>query len=210
AVVRLLLEKGAAVDAQDQWKRTALLYAAGNGHEAVVRLLKNNSLVDGSENARDPVQHQRLISLYFTSLRRRKSRFVDWIRLQLSTISDRQSSTFRLPLGAAKWTVASRLRERILWAAQTSVFDQPLGLLVIITRMGKPNYHTLARATELVDLICGTINRSRWENDWPGKCLMTGRSMWRAGFTRRLPQEQRVTSTVIYGSCLPLTPQGRT
>ncbi|KAF4232366.1 hypothetical protein CNMCM6805_010012 [Aspergillus fumigatiaffinis] len=57
------------------------------------------------------VQHQRLISLHFRSLRRWKSRFVDWIRLQLSTIGDRQSSTLRLTLGAAKWAAASRLRE---------------------------------------------------------------------------------------------------
>jgi ankyrin repeat protein len=38
-VVQLLLEKGAAVDAEDTYLRTALYYAASDRHEAVVRLL---------------------------------------------------------------------------------------------------------------------------------------------------------------------------
>jgi ankyrin repeat protein len=40
ALVKLLLEKGAAVDPKDNCGRTPLWWAAGSGHEAVVKLLK--------------------------------------------------------------------------------------------------------------------------------------------------------------------------
>ena len=39
AVVKLLLEKGAELEAKDEYGRTPLSWAAGNGHEAVVKLL---------------------------------------------------------------------------------------------------------------------------------------------------------------------------
>jgi ankyrin repeat protein len=39
AVVRLLIEKGAAVDSTEKDGQTPLLCASENGHEAVVRLL---------------------------------------------------------------------------------------------------------------------------------------------------------------------------
>jgi ankyrin repeat protein len=39
--VRLLLERGADVEAKDKEGGTALNWAAGLGHEAVVRLLKS-------------------------------------------------------------------------------------------------------------------------------------------------------------------------
>lgn len=38
-IVKLLLEKGAEVEAKNSWAQTPLLYAAQKGHEAVVRLL---------------------------------------------------------------------------------------------------------------------------------------------------------------------------
>ncbi|KAH8649012.1 ankyrin repeat-containing domain protein, partial [Ilyonectria robusta] len=41
AVVRLLLEKGAAIEARDRYGWTPLSLAAGGGHMAVVRLLKS-------------------------------------------------------------------------------------------------------------------------------------------------------------------------
>ena len=41
ALVRLLLERGADVEAKDRGGETALIYAAESGHEAVVRLLKS-------------------------------------------------------------------------------------------------------------------------------------------------------------------------
>jgi ankyrin repeat protein len=40
-VVQLLLEKGADVEAKNQYRRTALHVPAGRGHEAVVRLLES-------------------------------------------------------------------------------------------------------------------------------------------------------------------------
>jgi hypothetical protein len=39
AVVKLLLEKGAEIEAKDEYGRTPLSWAAGQGHEAVVKLL---------------------------------------------------------------------------------------------------------------------------------------------------------------------------
>ena len=39
AVVKLLLEKGAQLESKDNYGQTSLSYAAGNGHEAVVKLL---------------------------------------------------------------------------------------------------------------------------------------------------------------------------
>jgi hypothetical protein len=41
AVVRLLLDRGADVDAKEKDRRTALMVAVGSGHEAVVQLLKS-------------------------------------------------------------------------------------------------------------------------------------------------------------------------
>ena len=48
-MVRLLLEKGADVEAKNQRGRTALIEATSNGHEAVVQLL----LEKGSNQEKD-------------------------------------------------------------------------------------------------------------------------------------------------------------
>jgi ankyrin repeat protein len=44
--VKLLLEKGAELEAKDQYGRTPLLWAADKGHETVVKLL----LEKGAQN----------------------------------------------------------------------------------------------------------------------------------------------------------------
>jgi hypothetical protein len=53
AVVRLLLEKGAVVDAEDGKRRTALHKAARNGHESVVQLLLGKgAAINGRDQGR--------------------------------------------------------------------------------------------------------------------------------------------------------------
>ena len=43
--MKLLLEKGADLEARDSLGRTPLWWAAGNGHEAVVKLLLEKALI---------------------------------------------------------------------------------------------------------------------------------------------------------------------
>ena len=39
--MKLLLDRGAELESQDSYGRTALSWAAGNGHETVVKLLSS-------------------------------------------------------------------------------------------------------------------------------------------------------------------------
>ncbi|OAQ58085.2 ankyrin repeat domain-containing protein [Pochonia chlamydosporia 170] len=51
AVVKLLLEAGADIEAEDKWGRTSLSWAAENGHDAVVRqLLEKDANVEAKDN----------------------------------------------------------------------------------------------------------------------------------------------------------------
>jgi ankyrin repeat protein len=45
-VVRLLLEKGASIETKDNDGRTPLWWAAENGHNVVVRLLKKGASIE--------------------------------------------------------------------------------------------------------------------------------------------------------------------
>jgi len=56
AVVRLLLNKGADLEAKNKNNRTLLSLAAENGHEAVVRLLLDKGAnLEAKENSRTPL-----------------------------------------------------------------------------------------------------------------------------------------------------------
>jgi ankyrin repeat protein len=60
AVIRLLLEKGAEINAKGKFGWTPLSLAAGSGHEAVVRLL----LEKGADiNAEDEKGHEAVMRL---------------------------------------------------------------------------------------------------------------------------------------------------
>jgi ankyrin repeat protein len=64
----LLLEKGAAVDAEDTYRRTALHYAASGGDEAVVQLLLEKGAavdaVDAVDGRRRTVLHKAVKNNY--------------------------------------------------------------------------------------------------------------------------------------------------
>jgi hypothetical protein len=73
--------------------------------------------------------------------------------------------------------------------------------------MGKtPDYHALTRARELVGMICGTMERMR--EGLAGQLLDDRREHDCSCGARRLPQERRVISTVIYG-VVPATDASR-
>lgn len=49
AIVRLLLDKGAATEAKDNSGMTPLLWTALHGHEAILQLLLENGVATGGE-----------------------------------------------------------------------------------------------------------------------------------------------------------------